>query len=287
MNNTINTFMILLADSGSTKTDWAVIKDSKQTFLFQTEGLNPYLQDYEDIFSILQKYVLPNITMMKIDSVYFYGAGCTPEKSVIIETAIRKLFKYDIKISVKSDLLGAAIALLGNNSGVACILGTGSNSCVYDGKSIIDHISPLGYILGDEGSGSYIGKRFLADCMKREVPKLIYTNFLSEYNLTEEKIIESVYKGRFPNRFLASIVPFISKNKENKYIHNLLTDCFTEFFKRNILHYENINDVNIVGSIAFYFQKEIKETASLYNIKINRIIKTPIEGLINYYSREL
>jgi N-acetylglucosamine kinase-like BadF-type ATPase len=218
-----------------------------------------------------------------ITHIHFYGAGCTPEKSVIVKEQLQALF-LDADIDVQSDLLGAARSLCGKEQGIACILGTGSNSCLYDGEKIIANVSPLGYILGDEGSGAVLGKRLVGDCLKHQLPEHICQAFLNETGLTPADIINKVYRQPQANRFLASLTPFLSAHREEPGIHTLLIDCFTEFFKRNVMQYayEGI-EVHFTGSISWYFQEEVKEAAESLGIRTGKFIKSPIHGLINYH----
>ena len=198
--------MILIADSGSTKTDWCI----GSSFTIQTKGINPFHQSEEVIQQILTNELLPQMPEeVLIDAIYFYGAGCTPEKSPIIQRTLSHCFPQ-CTIEVNSDLLGAARALCGKSPGIACILGTGSNSCFYDGQQITSNVSPLGYILGDEGSGAVLGKRLVGDCLKKQLPEHICHSFLDTFGLTPAQIIEKVYRQPQANRFLASLTPFLS-----------------------------------------------------------------------------
>lgn len=270
--------MLLIADSGSTKTDWC-FKTSKEDYhIIQTKGINPFYQDSEDIRHIIEEILKEREEPEKI---YFYGAGCTKEKSAIIKDIFIKLVPSCKSIEVDSDLLGAAKAACGNKPGIAAILGTGSNSCEYDGEKIVNNIPPLGLILGDEGSGAILGKTFIADGMKSILSKDLFDKFLSDYHLTIPDIMNKVYREPFPNRFLASICPFLNKNRDNEEIHNLLIKSFREFFNRNVKKYNYKEyEVNFVGSIGFYFKDEVKKAADIESIKIGSFIKSPMEGLI-------
>ncbi len=275
--------MKIIADSGATKTDW-LIYATNYTTITRTSGINPFHQSSDDIEKIIKEqfqFEIPCNT--NIDEIYFYGAGCTKDKKYIVKAALIKIFPKSI-IHIESDLLGAARALLGNKEGIACILGTGSNSCLYNGHDIIANVSPLGYILGDEGSGAVLGKRLVADCLKHQLPDYICNKFFQEFKLTPEIIINKIYSEPQANRFLSSLAPFLGENKKLPEIHNFLLDNFSEFFKRNIESY-NRNDlpVSFVGSVAFYCTEELMEVANKYHYSIGKIIQNPIKELIEFH----
>jgi N-acetylglucosamine kinase-like BadF-type ATPase len=276
--------MILIADSGATKTDWCLGEKTTDARVIQTQGINPFHQSAEHIYKVLTEELLPQLGEENhITHIHFYGAGCTPEKSVIVKEQLQALF-LDADIDVQSDLLGAARSLCGKEQGIACILGTGSNSCLYDGEKIMANVSPLGYILGDEGSGAVLGKRLVGDCLKHQLPEHICQAFLNETGLTPADIINKVYRQPQANRFLASLTPFLSAHREEPEIQDLLIDCFTEFFKRNVMQYAyEGTEVHFTGSIAWYFQEEVKEAAESLGIRTGKFIKSPIHGLINYH----
>lgn len=277
--------MKLIADSGATKTDWCLGKDKENTRIIQTQGINPFHQSAEHIYKVLTEELLPQLKDAEsITHIHFYGAGCTPEKSTIVKEKLHALFP-DATIDVQSDLLGAARSLCGKEKGIACILGTGSNSCLYDGEKIIANVSPLGYILGDEGSGAVLGKRLVSDCLKHQLPEPICSQFLEYTGLTPAQIIDKVYRQPQANRFLASLTPFLSMHRDLPEIHELLISCFSDFFRRNVMQYNGKEDteVHFTGSIAWYFQKEVKETALILGIRTGKFIKSPIHGLIDYH----
>lgn len=276
--------MIIIADSGSTKTDWCIGSTKTDHQVVQTSGINPFHQSAGEIGKVIAHTLVPQMgDTTEITAIYFYGAGCTPEKSEIVKQALQLSFPQ-AEISVESDLLGAAHALCGHDTGIACILGTGSNSCAYDGTKITNQVSPLGYILGDEGSGAVLGKRFISDCLKHQLPDDLTRQFLKEYELTSAQILDKVYRQPLANRFLASLTPFLSAHKDVAEIHALLLSCFTDFFQRNVMHYSPGNSlVHFTGSIAYYFQEEVREAANRLNIKTGKIIKSPMEGLIDYH----
>lgn len=277
--------MILIADSGSTKTEWVLLDNKTQRKRFKANGINPVIQQPEDISLEIEQHVHPQLTQYPITAVYFYGAGCIPDKIPAVEQILKHHFP-DATISIKSDMVGAAIALFGNKSGIACILGTGSNSCQWDGESIQKNISPLGYILGDEGSGAVIGKRFIADVLKNQLPKELADKFMQEYELTPAEVINKVYRQSFPNRFLASLTHFISKNIEVKELNELVVDSFVQYFRRNILQYSyQTLPIGVIGSIGYYFEWQLRQAASMVNLQIYKIEQSPMEGLIEYHSK--
>ena len=242
--------MILIADSGSTKTDWCVVNHGKQIKRITTEGTNPFFQTEEEISQVVKDKLMPHLDGVKIDAVYFYGAGCAfPEKNEIVHNAIYR--HIPVTIEVGSDLLAAARSLCGHKAGIACIMGTGSNSCYYDGKEIVNNISPLGYI----------------------------------FNLTPKEILDNVYKKPFPNRFLASVSPFLIENIEEPCIHRIVLNGFKNFFTRNVMQYDYKNvKVHFIGSIAYYYKEVLEEAALALQIELGTIIKSPMEGLVEFHS---
>ena len=276
--------MILIADSGATKTDWLVADKHSENILIHTSGINPFHQSEEKIHQIIKEELLASgkIDPSLIQHIFFYGSGCLPETSPTVEKALRRNFSQP-SIFIESDLLGAARAACNRTEGIACILGTGSNSCLYDGKHIRANVSPLGYILGDEGSGAYIGKRFIGNCFKQQLPSNLCEGLLNEYHLTRTDILNKVYKEPQANRFLASITPYIYSQKDNPFVHDFLVDCFEQFFRRNVLLYKSDLPVSFVGSIAWFFHEELKEAAKNHNITIRSIIRQPINGLVEYH----
>lgn len=276
--------MLLLADSGATKTDWYFGNNPTEGLTIQTEGINPFHQSPAMIRDIMERQLLPslNASPESCNRIFFYGAGCTPSKSKDVARILQDFFP-DALVAVESDLLGAARSACKDHAGIACILGTGSNSCLYDGQEIIKNISPLGYILGDEGSGAYLGKRFIADCLKGQLPETLRDGLLEEYGLTTADILDKVYRQPQANRFLAGFTPYIYKHKTERQVHCFLTDCFHEFFRRNVLPYQSPLPTSFVGSIAWFFREEIEESAHEMNISTGLFVKSPIEGLKTYH----
>jgi glucosamine kinase len=280
--------MILIADSGSTKTDWVLINKKKIVNSFQGLGINPYYQSYENIMEILEHDLTPKINPDEIRKIHFYGSGCSTEtKCQMLSSAFEKHIK-NAEININHDLIGAAKALFGNSEGIACILGTGSNSCHYDGKNIIASAVSLGFILGDEGSGSYLGKSFIINYLKENIPVEIKELFEKEYNYNLENILDAVYNQPKPGKFLASFTKFISENSSNEFMKSLIYSSFRGFFSEQIRKYFKYKEapISCVGSIAYYFQDFLKEVAHENGVEIQKIIKTPIEGLVEYHRNE-
>lgn len=276
--------MILIADSGATKTDWCSGNNREDIRIIQTQGINPFHQSEEHIERVLREELLPHLKQdSPVTSIFFYGAGCTPEKSPIVRDKLKALFP-EATIEVESDLLGAARSLCGRKKGIVCILGTGSNSCEYDGEKITSNVPPLGYILGDEGSGAALGKRLVSDCLKNQLSEKLCRLFLIETGLTPSTLINKVYREPQANRFLAGLTPFLSRHREEPEIHELLISCFTDFFLRNVMQYKYQNTaIHFTGSIARHFRQEVEEAARTTGLRTGQFIQSPIDGLANYH----
>jgi len=277
--------MILIADGGSTKTDWRLIKEGREYKQVQTPGFNPYLVGSDEIEAILWKELQPYIDNTAVSAVYYYGAGCsTPVKNMIVETAFEKIFP-NARIYVSHDLLAAAHALCGDKEGIAAILGTGSNSCYYDGRDIKDKIFSLGFFFGDEGSGAYLGKQLLTAYLHKELPEEIEKRFLEEYTISLESILDAVYTKSAPSRFLASFSRFINNNLDHPYIKTLVSDAFRLFYKYQVCCYARHKDVPVhfVGSVAYHYKDLLSEIGLEFGIKTGKFIKAPIDGLVEYH----
>lgn len=281
---------ILLADSGSTKTDWCVCNQGDVLQRIQTQGINPVHQSDEEIENIIREMAAQLADAESIRRVHFYGAGCHSSKmqSIVSNALQTALIHCRLKeIQIDSDLVGAAQALCQGEAGIACILGTGSNSCEFDGNRIVSNTPSLGYILGDEGSGASLGRRLISDWLKGLLTKEISETFAEEYGLKQEDIIERVYRQPLANRYLASFTPFLDKHRTNPVIHNLLTEEFTRFFQRNVLAYNTDTlPVHFIGSIAHYFKEELTEAATALGLTVGRILRTPMEGLVKSESQK-
>ncbi len=281
--------MILIADSGATKSDWILIDDNgKEQFNYQLVGLNPYYLSPAEIVTILSKELTPFLEAKKVNQLFFYGAGCSSVyKCMMIEEAFEKLFK-NAEITIESDLLGAARALFGKKEGIACILGTGSNSCFYDGEKIAKKIVSLGYFFGDEGSGAHMGKTFVKDYLLGKLPKDLDAAFKKEYNYTRDNILDAVYNLAFPNRFLASFSEFYANNLSNKYVFELISNSFREFFINQVENLDNYSKIPVAftGSIAYYFEPLLRQIAAEFDVKIDKIQRTPIHSLAEFHAKK-
>ena len=279
--------MILIADCGSTKTDWVLCEGDDIIARARTQGLNPTHQESEEIFEILSSELTDEITAHKPQKIYFYGAGCAYETANDrMRRALEGIFATK-EIERNSDLLAAARALCKHEEGIACILGTGSNSCLFDGEKIIDNTPSLGYILGDEGSGAHLGRQLISDCIKKQLPKKICDKFFEQYDLTVATILEKTYHNTsLPNRWLASFTPFLSEHRLVPEINTMLKQCFKQFFQRNTMTYRRSwLPIHIIGNIGIHFSEEIKETAESLGLSIGNIVDSPINGLIEYHKQ--
>lgn len=278
--------MIIIADGGSTKTNWCLLDDSNKKIYFNTEGYNPYFVDSEYIVNSLKKGLPSDLPFDKITEVNYYGAGVhNGEKVNIVEVAMQKVFP-NAKVEVGHDLLAAARALLGDQPGFAAILGTGTNTCIYDGTKITHNIDSAAYILGDEGSGSYIGKKLLADFIRGLMPAAVEKLFFETYKLTPDEIMDNVYTKPLANRFCASFSKFVYDNNVNiEYTRSIVEEAFATFFKNLVSkypHYQNYT-FNCIGSVAYNFRNVLEDTANQYGMKVGKIIRSPIDDLVVYH----
>lgn len=296
--------MILIADSGSTKTHWCLMTANGHNQSFFTDGINPVLQTEDEIYTSVSAQLLPQMASVmwagKVTNIFFYGAGCTPEKKVLVQRSLIRLFK-DAQVAVESDMLGAARGLFGKKEGVACILGTGSGSCYYKDEQIAWAVPSLGYILGDEGSAATLGKRLVGDILKNQLGEDLKTAFLSEYNLTQADIIDHVYKQPFPNRWLANLARFCYAHLEDERIHKMVYEHFDSFVTRNIQQYfdymgvmgdwTSVNrsalKVGFVGSVAYYYKEVLRMVMFSHGYVISAIMQDPMEGLIAYHKKDV
>lgn len=280
--------MKLIADCGSTKIDWCLIENQKVVKQVFTCGMNAVMLTEEEMRTRIADELMPEMKdyVDGIDEVHFYGAGCiSPEVCANVANAIRSNIPAKT-INVATDLLAAARALCGREAGIACIMGTGSNSCYYDGTEIKDNVSPLGYILGDEGSGAVLGKLLIGDVLKNQLPADLCEKFLKQFELDRLTIIKRVYKEPQGNRFLASITPFLIQNIERKEVYTLVLNAFKAFFVRNIQQYKDYDklSVNFIGSIAYYYRDVLNQAARECGCTVGNIIKSPMEGLISFHA---
>jgi glucosamine kinase len=275
--------VILIADSGSTKTDWVLIDKNNQKQYFKTQGLNPYFVRSEEFISIVSDAINPS--SLTVEHVYYYGSGCgTDSKRNEVENSLNHLFPH-AKIEVEHDLLGAARALCLHKKGLACILGTGSHACLYNGTEIIEEAISLGFILGDEGGGAHMGKQLVTAYLYNELPDDLLEKFIKEFQPDKASILENIYRKQFPNRYLASYVPFLVQHKGHKYVSNLVGQSFDLFISRHIKTLYNFQDfeVNFVGSVAFVFESILRKKIESHGMKVGEIMNKPIDGLIRFH----
>jgi N-acetylglucosamine kinase-like BadF-type ATPase len=281
--------MILIADGGSTKTDWRLLKEGREFKQIQTTGFNPYLVGSDEIESILWKELQPYIDNNGVSKIYYYGAGCsTATKNQTVEVALEKVFPA-ARISIDHDLLGAARALCGNQPGIAAILGTGSNSCYYNGSIITDNIFSLGYFFGDEGSGAFMGKNLISAFLHNELPPVLAKTLVDEFPMSKESILDAVYNKPAPSRFLASFSTFILAHKDDLFIRDLIMNNFRSFYKYQVACYPHHKEVpvNFVGSVAYHYQQFLHEVGTEFEASVGRIIRAPIDGLVEYHMSEI
>jgi len=276
--------MKLIAESSSTRTEWCLVEGVYVVEHAFTEGINPFFQTRREISRCIRLQLPEVFFKKKSEQIFFYGAGCTnPEKKSILEASIVAQFRAPVQ--AESDLLGAARGLFGNEAGITCILGTGSNSCFYDGTNIVKNVRSLGYILGDEGSGAVLGKMFLGDCLKNMAPPELIEEFYERCKVAADDIMSSVYNSPFPNRFLSAFSYFLADHTDNEYVHNLIFNNFKNFFERNLLQYDYKNyPIRFVGAIAHKYAPILNEVADEFGVKVDRIQETSIVGLVDYHT---
>ncbi len=278
--------MIIIADGGSTKTNWCLVTEEGNKVYFNTEGYNPYFAPTTYIIQSLQENLPTDLEIDKITEVNYYGAGCsTPEMRKIVEDAMKVVFNKS-KIYIGHDLLAAARALLGHSAGFAAILGTGTNTCIYDGKDIAQNIDSGAYILGDEGSGCYIGKKLLTDYLRGYMPEAVRKNFWDTYKLTPDDVNEQVYTQPRANRFCASFSKFVYDNNVHlEYSRNLVKTSFEDFFKNLVTHYPNYQryTFNCIGSVGYNFRNVLEEVVTENGMVVGNIIRSPIDNLVKFH----
>jgi len=278
--------MIIIADGGSTKTNWCLLNESGRKIHFNTEGYNPYFATTAYITNSLRKNLPAHLELDKVKEVNYYGAGCSTEANVnIVQQAMQTVFPQ-AKIYIGHDLLAACRALLGVTEGFAAILGTGTNTCLYDGQSVSLNIDSLGYFLGDEGSGAYIGKRILRDYMRGYMPSKLQSIFNDTYKLSHGEIFDNLYNKPLPNRFCASFSKFIYDHTDSpEYTRQVVEDSFTEFFNSLVVHYPSYKQysLNCVGSVGYSFRDILSEVANKFEMGVGKIIRSPIDDLVHYH----
>jgi N-acetylglucosamine kinase-like BadF-type ATPase len=278
--------MIIIADGGSTKTNWCLVTEEGKKVYFNTEGYNPYFSSTEYIIQSLKENLPTDLEKDVITEVNYYGAGCsTPEMRKIVEEAMKAVFTKS-KVYIGHDLLAAARALLGNNEGFAAILGTGTNTCIYDGKEVTHNIDSGAYILGDEGSGCYIGKKLLTDYLRGYMPDVVRELFWETFKLTPDDINEQVYTQPRANRFCASFSKFVYDNNVHiEYSRNLVRTSFEDFFRNLVTRYPNYQkySFNCIGSVGYNFRNVLEEVVAENGMTLGNIIRSPIDNLVKFH----
>lgn len=275
----------LIADSGSTKCEWCLLANGKKKKII-TQGISPYFLTPDQIIELLQKELLKKIKDIVVDEVYYYGTGLgNPANVTLIKKLMKKLFPT-AKVEANIDLLAAARAVCGNEKAVACILGTGSNSCFYNGKKIVKNSPGLGYVLGDEGSGAYLGKKVVQHFLYNTFDEDLMLRFTKQFNTGANEILEHVYKMPQPNRYLASFAIFLADNRGHYMVENIIEDGLNDFFFTHLYKYREswLYPISFVGSVAYGFKDVLKDLCHTYELELGKVLKQPMDGLIEYHS---
>lgn len=275
----------LIADSGSTKAEWCLL-DGKKKRTFITEGLSPYFLSGEQIQKILEEKLKAKMKNIEPDEIFFYGTGCSnPDNVKLVKKAIQKVFTQSA-VAVDHDLMGAAKALCGTEKGIACILGTGSNSCYYNGKKIIKNSPGLGYVLGDEGSGAYLGKKVIQYFLYNTFDADLMDRFVTKFQVSSYDILDAVYKKPLPNRYLASYAIFLAENRGHYMVENIIEDGFNDFFFNHVYKYREswTLPVNFIGSVAYGFKDVLKDMCNTYELQLGKVLQKPMDGLVKFHS---
>jgi N-acetylglucosamine kinase-like BadF-type ATPase len=274
----------LIADSGATKAEWCLIDNNKRKTVY-TQGISPYFLSARQIQEIIEKELKPFIKNALPAEIYYYGTGCNNTANVkMVAKAIKNVYPNAL-VEVNHDLFGAARALCGNEKGIACILGTGSNSCYYNGKKIIKNSPGIGYVLGDEGSGAYLGKKVIQHFLYNTFDEDLMHLFQLKYNTSASEILDNVYKKPLANRYLAAFVLFLVENRGHYMIENIIEDSFNDFFFNHIYKYKEswLMPINFVGSVAHGFKDVLKEICNSYELQLGTVLKAPMDGLVKYH----
>lgn len=280
--------MILLADSGSTKTHWSLVDSGISKKTIETPGLNPYFVSADKVRHVLQTDLLPQVVTKFVSEIHFYGAGCSTESNNnLIRTSVKQFFR-DSDVHVYHDILGAARAVHGEDKGIACILGTGCNACYYDGERIFTVVPSLGYLFGDEGAGSNIGKLFMEKYLKGKLPADLREEFDQAYHLTLENILNALYNRPSPNRFLASFSEFIAPRQQHPFLHDLVKSAFQSFITEQVMKYQDYKKhrIGFVGSIAWFYRGILTEVAAENQLNVVSVLRSPLEGLVKFHSKK-
>jgi glucosamine kinase len=276
---------ILLADSGATKCEWCLAETKKRTQTVVTQGISPYFLNAEQIENIIRNELLPGLKKPQVDAVYYYGTGCAnPENAKMIKKAISRVFK-DAKVEVTTDLVAAARGLCGHEKGMACNMGTGSFACYYDGSKIAKLSAGIGYVLGDEGSGAYLGKKVIQYYLYNTFDEELRYKFDAKYNIDRAGILDNVYKKPFPNRYLASFALFLAENRNHFMIENIIEDGLNDFFFAHLCKYNESwkLPIHFTGGIAWAFRDVVIDLCHSYQFEPGVILRAPMEGLVKYH----
>ena len=276
---------VLIADSGSTKTEWRLLRQQKRSKTIFTQGLSPYFLSGPQMEAIVRSELLSSLPEGPLDAVYFYGTGnANPANARMIKGVLRKLFPGSA-VEVRHDLMGAARALCGHGQGIACILGTGSNSGYYNGRAIVRNSPGLGYVLGDEGSGAYLGKRVLQYYLYDTLDEELRAKFQSQYTSSAPAILDAVYKQPLPNRYLASFAHFLSENRGHYMVENIIEDGINDFFFQHLCKYRESwsKPIHFIGGVAYAFKDVVRELGRSYEFEIGQIHEAPMDGLVAYH----
>lgn len=278
-------FVKLLADGGATKTAWCLITGSRKK-VFSTQGISPYFLNAVQMEQILIEELKPHTGEAEVEEIFYYGTGCSnPQNAKLVKNAFKNVFP-NAEVRVDHDLSAAAKALCGNEKGIACILGTGSNSCYYNGKKIVKNSPGLGFILGDEGSGAYLGKKILQHYLYDIFDNDLRARFDARFVTTSTEILTAVYKQPLPNRYMASYAIFLAENRGHYMVENIIEDGLSDFFSNHVTRYREslVMPVNFVGSIAFGFKDVLENICDSYHVRLGKVLKDSLEGLITYHS---
>ena len=281
--------MMIIVDSGSTKADWEILYPDGRRELVSTMGFNPYFVSSDFIEKELNRDFVNKVDVKSADKVYFYGAGCSdPVHCNVVKEGLARIFKNASLIEVDHDLLASARASCGTKAGIACIIGTGSNTCLYDGNKILDNIPALSYLIGDEGSGTHLGKLLLRAYFYRELPAQIRDAFVTKYGTDKLSILNRAY-GDAPNVYLASYATFFSENRDHFFIQKMVSEAFEELVVRHILKYKGVQElpINFVGSIAYHFKDILEMTLNAHGLVLGTIIRKPIDALVEYHLKNI
>jgi len=275
----------LIADSGATKAEWCLLNNGKKKTLF-TQGISPYFLNTDQIAELLTKELSAKLKNVTVEHIYYYGTGCANTENVkSIKKALVRVFP-EAEASVNTDLMAAARAVCGHEKGVACILGTGSNSCYYNGKAIVKNSPGIGYVLGDEGSGAYLGKKVLQYYLYDTFDEDLRARFDARFVTTGSEILDNVYKKPLPNRYMASFALFLAENRGHYMIENIVEDGLNDFFFQHLCKYNEVwkYPVHFIGSVAWGFKDVLGALCQSYEFELGTILKNPMEGLVKFHN---